>query len=188
MTVTLLVSSWRTALVKTWPRTNNATDLTILFKNTFLGSSDSLCHADVHTCMAHAVANATTRTAKTREHLREVLTQRNFEHCTHSNDTTIVLRVSSTIARAEICLGCWRHRPFLDRTHLVFDEVVSMGRQEATRPDSDEDRIRIGEFPCYSHHAGRLARLKQVPRSWPGRDSNHAEPRPTGTRSERSTH
>ena len=38
-----------------------------------------------------------------------------------------------------------------------------MGRQEATRPDSDEDRIRIGEFPCYSHHAGRLARLKQVP-------------------------
>jgi len=36
-----------------------------------------------------------------------------------------------------------------------------MGRQEATRPDSDEDCL--GEFPCYSHYAERLARLKQVP-------------------------
>jgi len=60
-------------------------------------------------------------------------------------------------------LGCWRDRPFLDRTRLVFDEVVPMGRQEATRPDSDEDSICIGEFPCYSHYAERLARLKQVP-------------------------
>jgi len=31
----------------------------------------------------------------------------------------------------------WRDRPLLDRTHLVFDEVVPMVRQEATRPDSD---------------------------------------------------
>ena len=38
-------------------------------------------------------------------------------------------RVASTIARAEICLGCWRDRPFLNRTHLVFDEVIPMGRQ-----------------------------------------------------------
>jgi len=54
--------------------------------------------------MAHAADFATIRTAKTREHLRKVLTQRNCEHCTHSNNTTIVLRVPSTIAGAEICL------------------------------------------------------------------------------------
>jgi len=62
---------------------------------------------------------------------------------------------------------------------LVFDEVIPMGRQEATRPDSDEDCIRVGEFPCYSHYAERLVRLKQVPifkvLVRPGRDSNHAE-------------
>jgi len=95
-----------------------------------------------------------------------------------------VLRVPSTIARTEICLGCWRDRPFLDRTHLVFDEVVPMGREQATRPDSDEDCIGIGEFPCYSHYAEPLARLKQVPilkvLVWPGRDSNHVELWPTG--------
>jgi len=56
---------------------------------------------------------------------------------THSNSTTIVLRVPSTIAGTEICLRCWRDRPFLNRTHLVFDEVVPMGRQEATQPNSD---------------------------------------------------
>ena len=53
----------------------------------------------------------------------------------------------------------------------------SDGRQQATRPDSDEDCIRIGEFPCYSHYAERLARLKQVPifkvLARPGRDSKH---------------
>ena len=110
--------------------------------------------------MARAVAFTTILTAKTRE-----LTQNSCEYKwlhTHSNSTTIVLRVPSTIAGAGICLGCWRDRPFLDHTHLVFGEVVPMGRQEATRPDSDEDCIRIGEFPCYSHHAERLARLKQV--------------------------
>jgi len=47
--------------------------------------------------------------------------------------------------------------------HLVFNEVVPMGRQEATRPDSDEDYIHIGEFPCYSHYAECFAKLKQVP-------------------------
>jgi len=61
---------------------------------------------------------------------------------------------------------------------LVFDEVVpmettSMGRQEATRPDSDSDE----ESLC-SHYA--LARLTQVPifkvLVRPGRDSNHDLP------------
>ena len=58
-----------------------------------------------------------------------------------------------------------------------------MGRQGAARPDSDEDCIRIGELPCYSHYAERLARLELVPifkvllRT--GRNSNHAELRPT---------
>ena len=39
------------------------------------------------------------------------------------------------------------------------------------------DCIRVGEFPCYSHYAERLARQKQVPIlkfvARPGRDSNH---------------
>ena len=39
-----------------------------------------------------------------------------------------------------------------------------------------EDCIGIGEYPCYSHYAERLARLKQVPifkvLARPGRDSN----------------
>ena len=62
----------------------------------------------------------------------------NYTHThTHSNSTTIVLRVPSTIAGTEICLRCWRDRPFLNRTHLVFVEVVPMGRQEATQPNSD---------------------------------------------------
>jgi len=68
-------------------------------------------------------------------------------------------------------------------THLVFNEVVSMGRQEATRQGSDEDCIHIGELPCYCHYADRLARLKQLPifkvLVQPGRNSNHAEVRPT---------
>jgi len=38
--------------------------------------------------------------------------------------------------------------------HLVFDEVVLIGRQEA---------IHFGVFPCYCHYAERLARLEQVP-------------------------
>jgi len=45
------------------------------------------------------------------------------------HNTRIVLPVAATIARAEICLGCWRDRPFLNRTCLVFDEVIPMGRQ-----------------------------------------------------------
>ena len=36
------------------------------------------------------------------------------------HSTRIVLPVASTIARAEICLGCWRDLPFLNRTHLVL--------------------------------------------------------------------
>jgi len=59
-----------------------------------------------------------------------------------------------------------------------------MGRQEATRSDYDEDCIRIGEFPCCSHYAERLARVKQVPifkvLVRPCGDANHVEPRPTG--------
>jgi len=54
----------------------------------------------------------------------QLLIQRNCEY-----NTRIVLPVASTIARAEVCLRCWRDRPFLNRTHLVFDEVIPMGRQ-----------------------------------------------------------
>ena len=85
------------------------------------------------------------------------------------------------------CLGCWRDRPFL-KPHLFFDESVPMWMQEAIRPDSDEDCIHIGEFPCYRHYGERLVKLEQVPvfkvLVWPGWDSNQAELRPT--RHERS--
>ena len=118
------------------------------------------------TYMAHAVAFATIRTAKTREHLRKVLTQRNCKYKVTSNvpaQHRNCLYVPSTIDGVEICLGCRRDRPFFDHTHLVFDEVVPMRREETTRPDSDEDCIRIGVFPCFSHYAERLDRLEQVP-------------------------
>jgi len=88
--------------------------------------------------------------------------------------TTIVLRVPPTIAVVEICLGCKRDRPFLDRTHLVFDEVVPMGRQEATRPDSDKDCIRIGGFPFVedqvSRHEIRTTMSRHVIRTTPNND------------------
>ena len=95
-----------------------------------------------HTYMAHAVAFAAIRTTKTWEHFAESsYTMQLWVQTIHN--TRIVLPVASTIAWAEICFGCWRDRPFLNRTHLVFDEVIPMGRQQATRPDSDED--------CRSH-------------------------------------
>ena len=60
---------------------------------------------------------------------------RNCEYRQWTMDNTrIVLPVASTIARAEICLGCWRDCPFLNRTHLVLDEVVPMGGQYDRTP------------------------------------------------------
>ena len=68
---------------------------------------------------------------------------------------------ASTIARAEVCLGCWRHRPFLNRTHLVFDEVIPMGRQF--------DCICIGEFPCWIFPEFLVIIM---PCAWPNWSSN----------------
>jgi len=145
--------------------------------------------------MAHAVANATNWTAKTPEHLRKVLTQCNCEYhftAVQLHNAIIVLRVSSTIAWVNIFLGCWRDSPFLNRTHLVFAEIIPMGGQEAPRPDSDEDCIRIGEF-LLQPLCRALGQTEASFQFWkvlvrPGRDSNHAELRPTiyQTRSERS--
>ena len=115
-----------------------------------------------HIYMAHAVAFAAIITTKTREHFAESSYTTQLRVQTMHN-TRIALPVAWTIAWAEICLGCWRDRPFSNRTNFVFDEVIPMVKQWATWPDSDEDCIRIGEFPCYSHYAERLARLKQVP-------------------------
>jgi len=89
-------------------------------------------------------------------------------------------------------LGCWRDRPFLNRTHLVFAEIIRMGSQEATRPDSDEDCIRIEEFllqslcRAFGQTEASFQFSKVLVRL--GQDSNHAELRPTiyQTRSERS--
>ena len=82
----------------------------------------------------------------------------NFSESSMHN-TRIVLPVASTIAQAEICLGCWS---ISQPDTLGLRRGYSDGK-EATRPDFDEDCIRIGEFPCYSHYAERLARLKQAP-------------------------
>ena len=79
-----------------------------------------LWNAFASTCMAHAVAFAAIRTTKTREHFAESSYTTQLRVQTMHN-TRIVLPVASTIARAQICLGCWRDRPFLNRTHLVFD-------------------------------------------------------------------
>jgi len=54
-------------------------------------------------------------------------------------------------------------RPPICRPHALVFEVVPMGKQQAARPDSDEDCTYVGEFQCYSHYAERLARVKQVP-------------------------
>ena len=37
-------------------------------------------------------------------------------------------------------LGCWRDRPFLNRTHLVFDEVIPISRQHDRTPSRQHDR------------------------------------------------
>ena len=57
------------------------------------------------TYMAHAVAFAAIRTKKTRKHFVEssYITQLRVQTM---HNTKIVLPVASTIARADICLGC----------------------------------------------------------------------------------
>ena len=75
----------------------------------------------------HAVAFAAIRTTKTREHFAESSYTTQLRVQTMHN-TRIVLPVAPTIARAEICLGCWRDRPFLNRTHLVFRRGYSDGK------------------------------------------------------------
>ena len=134
--------------------------------------------------MAHAVAFATIRMAKTREHLREVLTQRNCEHCTYSNNTIIVLRVPSTIAG--IWLECWRDRPFLDRTRLVFDEVVPMGgkRQHDRTPTKFASALESFPVTVITPSAWPDWSKFQFSRSW----CDPAETTTYRTRSERSTH
>ena len=81
----------------------------------------------LHTYMAHAVAFAAIRTTKTREHFAESSYTTQLRVQTMHN-TRIVLPVASTIARAEICFGCWRDRPFLNRTHLVLIAHFSTAR------------------------------------------------------------
>jgi len=51
------------------------------------------------------------------------------------HNTRIVLPVASTIARAEICLGCGRDRPFLNRTHSGGFKVGGL-----------EERLKRGPF------------------------------------------
>jgi len=79
----------------------------------------------------NTVAFAAIRTTKTREHFAESSYTTQLRVQTMHN-TRIVLPVASTIARAEICLGCWRDRPFLNHTHLVFDEVIRSRQHDRT--------------------------------------------------------
>jgi len=126
--------------------------------------------------MAHAVAFATIRMAKTLEHLRKVLRQRNCKHCTHTDTTQ---QLSFDDRRDRDLFRVLKRSPIPQLHALGLRRSCFDGKAEATRPDSG-----IGEFPCHSHYAERLARLKQVPIFKvvvrPGRDSNHVEPQPTG--------
>jgi len=112
---------------------------------------------------------------QTREHFAESSYTTQLRVQTMHN-TRIVLPVASTIARAEI----WRDRPCLNRTHLVFDEVVPMGRQQATRPGSDEDCIRIERISLLQSLCRALGQTEASSNlifkvlARPGRDSNHA--------------
>ena len=80
--------------------------------------------------------------------LRKVLIQRNC--------TRIVLP-ASTIARAEICLGCWRDCPFLNPSTRLFRWEGS--RQHDRTPTKIASAF--GEFPWPD-----LARLFLFLRSW----------------------
>ena len=86
-------------------------------------------------------------------------------------------------ARAEICLGCWRDRPFLNSTHLILDEVFLIGRQVGSTTGLTKIASALECYACYSHYTERLAKVKQVPflnvLARPDRDPNHAELRPT---------
>jgi len=127
-----------------------------------------------NTYMAHSVVFAAIRTTNTREHFcGKVLIQR----VQTMHNTTIVLPVPSTIAWAEI----WRDRPFLNRTHLVFDEVFRLegGRQHDQTPTKIASTLEnLPATVIKLNYVERLARLKQVPvfkvLARPGRDSNHA--------------
>ena len=101
------------------------------------------------TYMAHAVAFAAIRMTKTQEHFAESSYTTQLRVQTMHN-TWIVLPVASTIARAEICLGCWRDHPFLNRTHLVFDEVIPMGSQPSRQHDQTPTKIAsaLENFPA----------------------------------------
>ena len=95
--------------------------------------------------MAHAVAFATIWKAKTREHLRKVLRQRNCEYKQQHNSYP---SNAFNDCRTEICLGCWWDRPFLDRTHLVFYEVVRWeGRKQHDRTPT-KNASALESFPA----------------------------------------
>jgi len=76
-------------------------------------------HSRRFTCRFRDLPSLSRRSERRREHFAESSYTTQLRVQTMHN-TRIVLPV----ARAEICLGCRRDRPFLNRTHLVFDEVI----------------------------------------------------------------
>jgi len=112
--------------------------------------------------------------------------QRNCEHCTHSNNTTIVLRLSP----GQRFVSGVEEIAHFSTAHTWSS--AKLFRWEGSRQhDRTPTKIAFAleSFPAaVSHYAERLARLKQVPilRSW----CDPAEIRTTTyrKRSERSTH
>ena len=132
--------------------------------------------------MTHAVAFATIRTAKTREHLRKVLTQRNCEHCAHSNNNSCASSAFDDLRDRDL-FRVLKRSP-ISRPHAIgLRRRCSDGK---TRGNTTGLRRRLHSDWRISllQSSWRLARLKQVPifkvLVRPGRDSNHVEPRPTG--------
>ena len=81
----------------------------------------------LHTYMAHAVAFSTIRTAKTREHLRKVLTQRSCKYQVTGNVTAQHKNCPSSAfddRQGRDLFRVLKRQPISQPPHLVFDEVV----------------------------------------------------------------
>ena len=87
--------------------------------------------------MAHAVAFAAIRTTKTREHFAE---SSYTDSVTAQHKNCPSSGIDDRPGRDLFNLGCWRDRPFLNRTHLVFDEVIPISRQHDRTPSRQHDR------------------------------------------------
>ena len=102
-------------------------------------------------------------------------------NCTHSNSTKIVLWVPSTIAGAEICFECWRDCPSrphaLDLQQSCSDGKARGNTTKLQRRLHPHWRVSLLQSLCWVLGQTEVPISKVLVR--PGRDTNHAELRPT---------